>query len=115
MEITRETARRLMIEKQRFGQHKKPVSKEDILETVRALGCIQIDTINVIERAHYVTLWSRFGRYDKEHENRKTELETLDKHELISRLIVRELEEIGEPDPIDAFKQWQDSQTTNGR
>ncbi|TET72361.1 winged helix-turn-helix domain-containing protein [Candidatus Bathyarchaeota archaeon] len=66
MEITRETARRLMIEKQRFGPRRKPVKKEDILETVRALGCIQIDTINVIERAHYVTLWSRLGRYDKE-------------------------------------------------
>ena len=66
MEITRETARRLMIEKQRFGPRRKPVRKEDILETVRALGCIQIDTINVIERAHYVTLWSRLGSYDKE-------------------------------------------------
>jgi uncharacterized protein YcaQ len=67
MEIARETARRLMIEKQRFGPRKKPVRKKDILETVRALGCIQIDTINVIERAHYVTLWSRLGNYDKEH------------------------------------------------
>jgi len=67
MEITRETARRLTIEKQRFGPRRKPVRKEDVLETVRALGCIQIDTINVIERAHYVTLWSRLGSYDKEH------------------------------------------------
>ena len=65
MKITRETARRLMIEKQRFGPRRKPVRKEDILETVSALGCIQIDTINVIERAHYVTLWSRLGPYDK--------------------------------------------------
>jgi hypothetical protein len=65
MEITRETARWLMIEKQRFGPRRKPARKEDILETVRALGCIQIDTINVIERAHYVTLWSRLGTHDK--------------------------------------------------
>jgi hypothetical protein len=28
-------------------------------------GGIQLDSINVVERAHYLTLWSRFGPYDK--------------------------------------------------
>jgi uncharacterized protein YcaQ len=36
---------------------------------VKKLGCIQIDTINVIERAHYITLWSRLGNYKKEYLN----------------------------------------------
>jgi len=28
-------------------------------------GGLQLDSINVVERAHYLTLWSRFGPYDK--------------------------------------------------
>ncbi|MEM8485257.1 MAG: crosslink repair DNA glycosylase YcaQ family protein [Bacteroidota bacterium] len=29
------------------------------------VGALQLDSINVVERAHYLTLWSRFGNYDK--------------------------------------------------
>ena len=29
------------------------------------MGGIQLDSINVIERAHHLTLWSRFGPYDR--------------------------------------------------
>jgi hypothetical protein len=28
------------------------------------LGCVQIDTINVVRRSHYLVLWSRLGNYD---------------------------------------------------
>ena len=28
-------------------------------------GGLQLDSVNVVERAHYLTLWSRFGPYDK--------------------------------------------------
>ena len=28
-------------------------------------GGIQLDSINAVDRAHYLTLWSRFGPYDK--------------------------------------------------
>jgi len=36
-----------------------------VLDVIRRLGCIQIDTINVVERSHYLALWSRLGQYDK--------------------------------------------------
>lgn len=36
---------------------------EAIVDLVKALGYVQIDTLNVVNRAHYVTLWSRFGAY----------------------------------------------------
>ena len=59
--------RRLMIEKQLVTDFLGNVSKGRIYDTVEALGCLQIDTINVVERAHYLTLWSRLGQYNKEY------------------------------------------------
>src|SRR5438105_4157819 len=35
-----------------------------IYETVEALGYVQIDTLHMVHRAHYVALWSRLGSYD---------------------------------------------------
>lgn len=34
-----------------------------LIELVTALGYVQIDTLNVVNRAHYVTLWARLGSY----------------------------------------------------
>jgi len=62
MEIPSGVARRLAIWKQCFNGIRNP---ERILETVRKLGCIQIDTIHVVERSHYTVLWSRIGNYEK--------------------------------------------------
>jgi uncharacterized protein YcaQ len=35
-----------------------------IVDLVTALGYVQIDTLYVVNRAHDVTLWARFGSYD---------------------------------------------------
>ena len=32
---------------------------------VEDVGGLQIDSINVVERGHHLTLWSRFGPYDR--------------------------------------------------
>ena len=36
-----------------------------VLETIDTLGVLQIDSVNVFERAHYMPLFSRLGPYDK--------------------------------------------------
>jgi uncharacterized protein YcaQ len=40
------------------------VQKARLLETIRWLGCVQLDTISVVSRSHETVLWSRLGRYD---------------------------------------------------
>jgi uncharacterized protein YcaQ len=42
-----------------------------VLETIDTMGVLQIDSVNVFERAHYMPLFSRLGAYDK------AELDTL--------------------------------------
>src|SRR5512134_1902743 len=37
--------------------------KADILEAVRRMGALQIDTIHVVARSPYLVLWSRLGDY----------------------------------------------------
>lgn len=37
---------------------------EKIVDLVRSLGYVQIDTLHVVNRAHYITLWARFGSYE---------------------------------------------------
>ncbi|MGD2201349.1 MAG: crosslink repair DNA glycosylase YcaQ family protein [Candidatus Bathyarchaeota archaeon] len=65
MEITKEALRRLSIEKQGLAKRSAQTDKNGIMKTVGRLGCVQIDSINVVERAHYLTLWSRLGAYEK--------------------------------------------------
>jgi hypothetical protein len=36
-----------------------------LLRFVEDVGGVQMDSINVLDRAHYLTLWSRFGPYDR--------------------------------------------------
>src|SRR5574341_627238 len=43
-----------------------PPTLDRLYETVEALGCVQIDTLHMVHRAHYVALWSRLGAYDIE-------------------------------------------------
>jgi uncharacterized protein YcaQ len=63
--ITKESVRKLMIEKQEFTNLRRSSDKDTIYSIIENLGCLQIDTINVVERAHYLTLWARIGNYEK--------------------------------------------------
>ena len=44
------------------GVRRMPFATGASAETV---GGIQLDSINVVERAHHLTLWNRFGPYDR--------------------------------------------------
>ncbi|MES2264201.1 MAG: crosslink repair DNA glycosylase YcaQ family protein [Pseudomonadota bacterium] len=37
--------------------------KDDVLDTIRQMGVLQIDTIHVVARSPYLVLWSRLGDY----------------------------------------------------
>ena len=44
----------------------KPLTREEFVDLLERVGGLQLDSINVVERAHYLTLWSRFGVYDRD-------------------------------------------------
>lgn len=42
----------------------QPADPDAIYDTVEQLGCVQIDTLQMVHRSQYLVLWSRLGRYD---------------------------------------------------
>jgi len=65
MQISLRTARRLMLAAQ--GLNHPPTqaaTKNDVIDTIRRMGMLQIDTIHVVARSPYLVLWSRLGDYD---------------------------------------------------
>jgi uncharacterized protein YcaQ len=42
---------------------RRKAHKADVLEAIRAMGVLQIDTIHVVARSPYLVLWSRLGDY----------------------------------------------------
>lgn len=43
---------------------RRKATKADVLEAIRRMGMLQIDTISVVARSPYFVLWSRLGDYD---------------------------------------------------
>ncbi len=62
--ISIKSARRIVLHAQLLDDKTKlPKGKEGVAQTIETLGYVQIDTINVIERAHHHTLWNRRPDY----------------------------------------------------
>ncbi len=65
--ISIQIARQVMLAAQGLDRlPDRPAVKADVLETVRRMGVLQIDTIHVVERSPYLVLWSRLGDYRRE-------------------------------------------------
>jgi uncharacterized protein len=60
-------ARRIALAAQGFGRPRPatPPSAARIAKLVTQLGLLQLDSVNVFERAHYMPVFSRLGPYDK--------------------------------------------------
>lgn len=63
--LTTLQARRITLAAQGFTRSRPPqVRREHLARTVKRLGFFQIDSVNVLQRAHYLPAYSRLGPYD---------------------------------------------------
>lgn len=59
-------ARRIALAAQGFGRSRpENPGKRHLLSTIEALGVVQIDSVNVVSRSHYLPFFSRLGSYDR--------------------------------------------------
>jgi len=62
--ITLESLRKLAVVQQGLHQRPKKVDKTILLDTIKKIGLLQLDSINVVQRSHYIVLFSRVGFYE---------------------------------------------------
>ena len=64
--VTRRAVAALFLERQHLtAPRRRRLSPTRLTRFVEDAGGLQLDTINVIDRAHHLTLFSRFGPYDR--------------------------------------------------
>jgi len=65
LSLSSTAARTLMVAAQGLDRRQaNAATKADVLQAIRRMGALQIDTINVVARAPYFVLWSRLGAYE---------------------------------------------------
>ena len=63
MHLSAADARRLAIAAQGLDRRPARVGANELAAMVRRLGVVQIDSVNVLARSHYLVAWSRLGAY----------------------------------------------------
>ena len=64
--LTAAQARRVALAAQGFGRASPtPVGVRQLRSTVTRLNLLQLDSVNVLERSHYLPIHARLGQYDK--------------------------------------------------
>ena len=58
-------ARRIVLHAQGFYAGSNSANRQALLAIARQLGAIQIDSVNVLVRSHYLPIFSRVGAYDR--------------------------------------------------
>ncbi|NDJ52907.1 MAG: winged helix-turn-helix domain-containing protein [Chloroflexi bacterium] len=64
-ELSLSTVRTLILHAQRLTSASPPEPTLDVMfDAIQQVLCLQIDTLQMVHRSHYVALWSRLGTYD---------------------------------------------------
>jgi uncharacterized protein YcaQ len=65
--LTAAEARRIALAAQGFGAARPEgeISRRQLLRTIERLGVVQIDSVNVVSRTHYLPAFSRLGAYPR--------------------------------------------------
>jgi uncharacterized protein YcaQ len=58
--------RRIAITAQGYAPRSRSGTKREVEETIRALSCVQLDSITAVERSHRIALGARVGAYPRE-------------------------------------------------
>ena len=64
MKLSARDARRIAIAAQGLGRRPKRAGEDELAAMVGQLGVVQLDSVNVLARSHYLVAWSRVGPYD---------------------------------------------------
>lgn len=65
--LTAGEARRIALAAQGFGGPRDaPVGRRQLTKLIERLGVVQIDSVNVVSRTHYLPAFSRLGAYPRE-------------------------------------------------
>src|ERR1700754_1662566 len=64
--LTAGEARRIALAAQGFGARTDgPVGRRQLVKLIERLGVVQIDSVNVVSRTHYLPAFSRLGAYPR--------------------------------------------------